>query len=108
MDCHEIRMMRRQGAAGLVLLTLFTMSTAGHSQTTLPDDNGPAGSATGPKSVPGQVARPSGGVPRGVVVPRAQVDPGMKVMVPHMPPQSTPVIRPRMTAPGANGVVVPR
>ena len=105
MDFSHIRTTRRGTPPGLALLVLLAASSAAHGQTTLPDTTGPT---TGDQVVPGQVARPPGGVPRGVLVPRIQVDPGMKVMVPRMPPQSTPVIRPRMTAPDAKGVVVPR
>lgn len=46
-------------------------------------------------------------LPHGVMVPDRQIDPGMKVMAPRMPPQSTPVLHPPSTAPGGT-VVVPK
>ena len=104
MGSYSLRTTPRMVAAGSVLLALSVVGPKAHSQTALPDPNRPAGRPP----VSGQVARPPGGVPRGVVVPRAGVDPGMRVMAPHMPPQSTPVIRPGRTGPDADGVVVPR
>ncbi len=49
--------------------------------------------------------RDSKPVPHGVLVPDRRVDPGMKVIAPRMPPQSTPVLRPPPTAPGGTTVV---
>ena len=46
-------------------------------------------------------------VPHGVLVPDRQVDPGMKVMAPKMPPQSTPVLHPPSTSPSGT-IVVPK
>ncbi len=51
--------------------------------------------------------RDSKPVPHGVLVPDRQVDPGMKVMAPSMPPQSTPVLHPPSTSPGGT-IVVPK
>jgi hypothetical protein len=44
----------------------------------------------------------------GVLVPSRGVDPGMTVKTPRMPPQSTPVIRPKATTPDGTTVVVPK
>lgn len=51
---------------------------------------------------------PPGSMSRGVIVPKAGIDPGMKVMAPHMPAQSTPVIHPRAAMPNDGTVIVPR
>jgi hypothetical protein len=64
-----------------------------------------SGTATRPDA---EVVKPEGGMSRGVIVPKAGVDPGMKVKAPRMPVQSMPVIRPQPAAPGGSAVVVPR
>lgn len=57
---------------------------------------------------PDRVTGTTSGVSHGVIVPKAGVDPGMKVMAPSMPRQSTPVIRPPGPANGGKDVIVPR
>jgi len=63
------------------------------------------GTATRPDA---GIVTPDNGMSRGVIVPKAGVDPGMKVKAPRMPMQSMPVIRPQPAAPGGSAVVVPR
>lgn len=68
------------------------------------------GMSTGAQAAtpPDRVTGTTGGVSHGVIVPKAGVDPGMKVMAPSMPRQSTPVIRPPASANGGKDVIVPR
>lgn len=62
------------------------------------------------RAAPAQTEQPGHRVipSTGVIVPRATVDPGMKVKAPKMPAQSTPVIHPDQTPPRDESVVVPR
>lgn len=59
--------------------------------------------APGLQQVPTHQQKPA----RGVVVPDRGVDPGMRVIAPKMPAQSTPVIHPGATAQDGT-VVVPK
>ena len=69
-----------------------------------------AGPALAVEGAPGD-AGSQVAVPRApaVIVPHGDIDPGMRVRPPRLPPGTTPVIKPRTTpAPGSNTVVVPR
>lgn len=103
--CHDRR--SRVGAVLVLGLLCLPVLPAWSSAQGPAPDSGAASPHTAART-DGEVVKPGGGVSRGVIVPKAGVDPGMKVKAPRMPMQSMPVIRPQLATPGGSPVVVPK
>lgn len=100
---------RRSGLRAVLVLGLLgaPFASTGASAQMSGRSGGSAGPDTATRPDAG-IVKPDGGMSRGVIVPKAGVDPGMKVKAPRMPMQSMPVIRPQPATPGGSAVVVPR
>lgn len=102
MKFNRIQLPTPHRLSGLALvisgLTAFTGGPAFAQTATLPSTKAVPPARTAHHAIPAT----------GVIVPRATVDPGMKVHAPAIPAQSTPVIRPEQTPPNDGSVVVPR